>query len=49
VTRLVTPKSKTEAQAFLAEAYPFPRVFTALAMLALGNIAVTISTVLSFG
>jgi hypothetical protein len=40
---------KTEAQEFLKEAFPFPSAFTALAVLAAGDVAIVVSMLLSLG
>ena len=49
MTKLRSRQSKTEAEAFFAEAYSFPGVFTALAVLAIGDVAIALSMVLSAG
>jgi hypothetical protein len=49
MTRFSGLKSRTEAQAFFEETYPFPRVAAALAMLAVGDVAIALSMVLSLG
>jgi hypothetical protein len=49
MTKLLSRKSKTEAQAFFEETYPFPRVVVALASLAIGDVAIAVSMMLSLG
>ena len=49
MTTLLGRKSKTEAQAFFEETYPFPSVAAALIALGMGNIGIAISMVLSLG
>jgi hypothetical protein len=46
---LLSRKSKTEAQTFFEETYPFPSVAAALIALAMGDVAIAISVVLSLG
>jgi hypothetical protein len=42
-------KPKTEAQEFFKEAFRFPSAFTALAVLAAGDVAIVVTTILSLG
>jgi hypothetical protein len=42
-------KPKTEAHEFLKEAFPFPSVLTALAVLAAGDVAIVVSMLLWLG
>ena len=42
-------KTKSEAEEFCKEAFPFPSVFTALAVLAAADVAIVVSTILSLG
>ncbi len=42
-------KPKSEAQEFFEEAFPFPSVFTALAVLATGDVAIVLSMIYSLG
>jgi hypothetical protein len=47
MTKLLSRTSRTEAQAFFEETYPFPSVVAALAALGLGDVAIAVSMVLS--
>jgi hypothetical protein len=42
-------EGRTEAQAFFEESYPFPSVVVALAILGIGDVAIAVAMVLSFG
>jgi hypothetical protein len=49
MTTPLSLKSKSEAQAFFEETYPFPSVAAALIALAIGDIGIALSMVLSLG
>ena len=53
MTRLLSKfqksQSRTEAQAFFDETYPFPKVAVALAALGIGDVAITVSMVFAVG
>jgi hypothetical protein len=47
--KLLSRNSRIQAQAFFEETYPFPSVVAALALLAIGDVAIAVSMVLSLG
>jgi hypothetical protein len=49
MTNLLNRKSKTEAQEFFEETYPFPSVAAALIALGMGDVGIVISMMLSLG
>jgi hypothetical protein len=49
MTNLFSRKSRTEAQTFFEEVYPFPVTVIAVATLLAGNIAVTLAAVAAMG
>ena len=49
MTSLFSRKSRTEAQTFFEEVYPFPVTVIAVATLLAGNIAVTLAAVAAMG
>jgi hypothetical protein len=49
MAKILKPKTRTEAEAFFEEAFPFPSVFTAISFLAAGDVAIVVTMLQSLG